>query len=240
MWKGVHLFERIKKIPQACHYIHFHIDDNDVINEVWNVLIQDYGETDISAVARNLDTLGSLIISFALGDESGAYLSYFQDVAIIGLLFFSDELQESHLKNIEEKRAQLKDSLSSAIGEATVMVLKTEEQLDALLDEFSGYTLFESILSFGKLYHFSGDDRNYYFCLPSENTSLLTFLIKDLPSFDASFQSLDKKVKFFQDQLRLMEKERLATDKFVSKLLYHGIGKKGNGYGKNRDFRKRN
>ncbi len=223
------MIESIKKIPRACHYIYFHTDDEKEIRNAWNSLIQEYDEKEIKGdVSKPEKTEKTFIpISFVIGDRNGSYLSCFQNIAIIGLLFFSEDLlQEVNFKNIEEKRNKIKESLSYALGEGTVLIVEEEEQIEIIKDQFPENPIIESELSFGKLYHSSRDSRNYYFCIPSKNDPLLKFLIEDLPIFDANFQSLDKKVKFFQDQRQLMEKERMELDKFVGKILYRGIGKK--------------
>ncbi|MFX1465188.1 MAG: light-harvesting protein [Promethearchaeota archaeon] len=216
--------EVIKKIPKACHYIYFHIDDDKEINEVWNYLTKEYEKDADGAVCALEPTKDSTIsISLAPGDTSGIYLSCFHDVATIGILFYSED---TTLQDIEVKRNHLENFLSSAIGEATVLIVEKEEQLKVAEETFSEFKFIESGISFGKLYHFFNEDRGFYFCLPFEKDSLFDFLVEELPLFDVSFQSLDKKVKYFQDQLQLMQQERIEADKFVSKLLYSGIGKK--------------
>ena len=216
--------EALRRIPKACHYIYFHIDDDKEINAVWNYLTKEH-EKDIDGAVRTLEptTASTISISLATGDESGVYLSCFHDVATIGILFYSEE---TTLQDIDAKRNQLENFLSTPIGEATVLIVEKEEQLEIAKERFSKFKFIESRLSFGKLYHFLNEDRGFYFCLPFEKDPLFAFLVEELPLFDASFQSLDKKVKYFQDQLQLMEQERIETDKFVSKLLYSGIGKK--------------
>ncbi len=216
--------EQFKRIPQACHYIYFHIDDDKEINEVWNYLTQEYEKDTDGAVCTLEPTSESTIsISLATGAESGAYLSCFQDVATIGILFYSED---TTLQGIDAKRNQLENLLSSQIGEATVLIVDKEEQLEVAKEKFSKFEFVESGLSLGKLYHFYDEDRGFYFCLPFEKDPLFDFLVEELPLFDVSFQTLDKKITYFQDQLQLMEQERVAADKFVSKLLYSGIGKK--------------
>ena len=216
--------EVVKKTPKACHYIYFHIDDDKEINEVWNYLTKEYEKDTDGAVCTLEPTADSTIsISLATGDEYGAYLSCFEDVATIGMLFYSED---TTLQGIDAKRNQLDNLLSSQIGEATVLIVDKEEQLKIAKEKFSEFESVETGLSFGKLYHFYDEDRGFYFCLPFEKDPLFDFLVEELPLFDVSFQSLDKKITYFQDQLQLMEQERVAADKFVSKLLYTGIGKK--------------
>ena len=216
--------EEVKKIPKACHYIYFHIDDDKEINEVWDFLTKEYEKDTDGAVCTLEPTADSTIsISLATGDEYGAYLSCFKDVATIGMLFYSEN---TSLQDIDAMRNQLENLLSSQIGEATVMTVEKEEQLKIAKETFTEFRFIESKVSFGKLYHFLDEDRGLYFCLPFEKDPLFDFLVEELPLFDVSFQSLDKKVKYFKDQLKLMEQERVAADKFVSKLLYSGIGKK--------------
>jgi hypothetical protein len=213
-----------KKIPKACHYIYFHIDDDKEINAVWNYLTKDYEkDTDGAACALEPTKDSTISISLATGDMSGVYLSCFQDVATIGILFYSED---TTLQDIDAKRNQLENFLSTPIGEATVLIVEKEEQLKIAKETFAEFKFFESRISFGKLYHFLNEDRGFYFCLPFEKDRLFDFLVEELPLFDVSLQSLDKKVKYFQDQLQLMEQERVTADKFVSKLLYSGIGKK--------------
>ncbi|MHA2061674.1 MAG: light-harvesting protein [Candidatus Sifarchaeia archaeon] len=213
-----------RKIPKACHYIYFHIDDDKEINAVWNYLTKDFEkDTDGAACALEPTKDSTISISLATEDMSGVYLSCFQDVATIGILFYSEE---TTLQDIDAKRNQLEDFLSSQIGEATVLIVDKEEQLEIAKETFSDFKFVKSGLSFGKLYHFLNEDRGFYFCLPFEKDPVFDFLVEELPFFDVSFQSLDKKVKYFQDQVQLMEQERVAADKFVSKLLYSGIGKK--------------
>ncbi|MFX1519456.1 MAG: light-harvesting protein [Promethearchaeota archaeon] len=216
--------KQLERTPQACHYIYFHINDDKEINAVWNFLTQGY-EQDTNRAVCTLEPTTSATISISLvqGDENGVFLSCFHDVATIGMLFFSEDIT---LQSIEDKRSQLEEFLTSPIGEATVMVIEKKEQLKSAKETFSEYQLIETRLSFGELSHFLDDDRGYYFCLASEKEPLINFLLEELPLFDESFQSLDKKVKYFQDQLQLMEHERVVADKFVSKLLYAGIGKK--------------
>ncbi len=217
------MFEVPKKIPKACHYIYFHIDDDKEINEVWNYLTKEYEKDTDGAVCTLEPTKDSTIsISLATKNMSGVYLSCVHDVATIGILFYSED---TTLQDIDAKRNQLENFLSTPIGEATVLIVEKEEQLEIAKETFSEFKIIESGLSFGKLYHFLSEDRGFYFCLPFEKDPLFDFLVEELPLFDMSFQSLDKKVKYFQDQLQLMEQERVAADKFVSKLLYAGIGK---------------
>ncbi len=216
--------EELKEIPRACHYIYFHIDDDKEINELWDFLTQEYDKDTDGAVCTLEPTSDSTIsISLAKGDQSGVYLSCFRNVATIGILFYSEN---TTLQDIDDQRNQLENFLSSQIGEATILIVDKEEQLKIAKETFSEFKLIESKITFGKLYHFLDEDRGIYFCLPFEKDLLFDFLVEELPIFDVSFQSLDKKVKYFQDQLKLMEQERVAADKFVSKLLYSGMGKK--------------
>lgn len=229
-------------VPVLAHYFYFPRADRKKVKEVWSHFVgKDIPkEEDIKDFLAQDETsaVGFPCILKALGENTTVCFSLLRNMFIIILLFRSSQgdskvLSQKWRENLsilEREREQLKEVISFAVGEATVLVGNTSQE-GLFLDESKSIlpesNLLKTEFSQGNLFLDGVEEgegrRHYYFYQPFGENYEVRFLVKDLPLMDAVIQKLQRETKFFEEQRHSIMEEKKEIDHSVSSILHQKV-----------------
>jgi len=222
------------RIPTLMHYFYFLASEEEAIKEVWNTIISAYDLKEdaverrellikeISAAAVHQFYTTSLLKSFS-GKNMQALLFLFKDIAIIEILFFS--LWKEQLSGINSRREEMKELLSSAFGEATVIVVEDidKDVLNGVKNVFSLDAVVKTQFVSCTVFHLITDEERRFYACKAESEAAFHFLAREFPAIDVSVQKLMKEAGYLQKQHEWIAGERIKIDKSIGEILHRQV-----------------